>query len=58
MAIAPDVGLFLQTTGSWEYQASWTLLSYEPGDSEPISTSVEDVSFGEIKEQMRQRIKE
>ena len=52
--IAPNVGVLLYYfVGSGE--TAWTsiLLSYEPGDSEQISTSIEDASFGEIKEWRR-----
>ena len=51
--IDPDVGVLLEYARSWE--TAWTsiLLSYEPGENEPIDTHVEDVSFGEIKERVR-----
>ena len=53
MVFSYSVGVLLYYSGGWEFDSTRILLSYEPGDSEQIDTRVEDVSFGEIKEQMR-----
>ena len=51
--IAPKVGALYYYIGTWEFEWAAILLSYEPEGSEENGTSIEDVSFGEIKEQMR-----
>ena len=53
LVIAPNVGVLYYHVGTWEFASTRILLSYEPEDSEQTGTSIEDVSFGEIKEQMR-----
>ncbi len=53
LTIAPNVGVLFYYTGSWEFRLRYILLAYESDGSEHISTSVEDISFGELKNKNR-----
>ncbi len=58
MVFAPHIGTVLYYSGSWESNFRCVLLLYEPEGTDQVGTGIKDISFGELKEQIKQRIEE
>ncbi len=58
LVIAPNFGVILYYIGSWEFDFVYILLSYKLEGIEQNDTGIKNISFGELKEQIKQRIKE